>query len=36
LKEALLERIEVGKALLRRVPVLVYAEAQCLIVVGRL
>jgi hypothetical protein len=36
LEEALLERTEVGRALLRRVAVLGYAEARCLVLVGRL
>jgi hypothetical protein len=34
LEEALLERTEVGRALLRRVPMLGYAEARCLVLVG--
>jgi hypothetical protein len=36
LEESLLERTEVGRALLCRVPVLGYAEARCLVLVGRL
>jgi hypothetical protein len=33
IEEALLERTEVGRALLRRVPVLGYAEARCLVLI---
>jgi hypothetical protein len=36
LGEALLDRTEVGRVVLRRVPVLGYAEARCLVLVGRL
>jgi hypothetical protein len=36
MEETLLERTEVGRALLRRVPMLVYAEARCLVLIGRL
>jgi hypothetical protein len=34
LGEALLERTEVGRTLLHRVPVLGYAEARCLVLIG--